>query len=90
MLRAIEVCSDTAVRLARTADPPRGTRQMSAEVAHAPGMSTSKPPKQPEPALRPTKRNEENVVKHEQAKGEVRPDGPGDDSAPVKPASDKH
>lgn len=49
-----------------------------------------KPPKQPEPALLPTKRNEENVVKQEQAKGEVRPDGPGDDTAPVTPESAKH
>ncbi|MDB4962859.1 MAG: hypothetical protein JWP01_2858 [Myxococcales bacterium] len=53
-------------------------------------MSTPKPPKDPTPALRPTDRNEENVVKQEQAKGEVRPDGPGDDTAPVKPESGKH
>jgi len=29
--------------------------------------------------------DEDNVVRQEQAKGEVRPDGPGDDTAPVKP-----
>ncbi len=27
----------------------------------------------------------DNVVKEEQAKGDVRPDGPGDESAPVEP-----
>ncbi|MGE0401626.1 MAG: hypothetical protein AB7T06_33300 [Kofleriaceae bacterium] len=27
----------------------------------------------------------DNVVKEEQQKGEVRPDGPGDDTAPVEP-----
>jgi len=53
-------------------------------------MPTPKPPKQSTPPLRPTKRNEENVVREEQAKGEVRPDGPGDDTAPVKPETDKH
>lgn len=53
-------------------------------------MNTPPPPEQPAPALRPTGRNEENVVKQEQAKGEVRPDGPGDDTAPVKPESTKH
>ncbi len=54
------------------------------------GMNTPKSPKQPAPPLRPTKRNEENVVKQEQAKGDVRPDGPGDETAPVTPESDKH
>lgn len=29
--------------------------------------------------------DEDNVVRQEQAKGDVRPDGPGDDTAPVKP-----
>jgi hypothetical protein len=28
---------------------------------------------------------EDNVVKKEQQKGDVRPDGPGDDTAPVEP-----
>ena len=48
-----------------------------------------KPPKEPAPPLRPTERNEENVVKEEQAKGVVRPDGPGDETAPVTPESEK-
>ncbi|MGE0400987.1 MAG: hypothetical protein AB7T06_30035 [Kofleriaceae bacterium] len=30
----------------------------------------------------------DNVVKEEQEKGEVRPDGPGDDTAPVEPDPD--
>lgn len=29
--------------------------------------------------------DDDNVVRQEQAKGEVRPDGPGDQTAPVKP-----
>lgn len=28
---------------------------------------------------------DDNIVKEEQAKGEVRPDGPGDETAPVTP-----
>jgi hypothetical protein len=40
-----------------------------------------------EPRKLPEKEtDEDNVVRQEQAKGEVRPDGPGDDTAPVKPA----
>ena len=49
-----------------------------------------KPPTQSTPPLRPTDRNTENVVKQEQAKGDIRPDGPGDETAPVAPESDKH
>lgn len=50
---------------------------------------TAKLPKQSTPPLRPAKENQENVVREEQVKGEVRPDGPGDDTAPVKPETDK-
>ena len=53
-------------------------------------MNNPEHPTQSAPPLRPTKRNEENVVKQEQAKGDVRPDGPGDDTAPVTPEADKH
>lgn len=31
--------------------------------------------------------DEDNVVRQEQAKGTVRPDGPGDETAPVEPDS---
>ena len=39
--------------------------------------------------LPPAETDEDNVVRQEQAKGEVRPDGPGDETAPVKPARPK-
>lgn len=65
--------------------------RVSAAIACRTGVTTPKPPQpQPEPPLRPTDRNKENVLQQEQSKGEVRPDGPGDDTAPVKPESDKH
>lgn len=53
-------------------------------------MIPAKPQKDTTPPLRPTDRNKENVVEQEQAKGDVRPDGPGDDTAPVLPESAKH
>lgn len=37
------------------------------------------------PQLPPRETDEDNVVRQEQSKGEVRPDGPGDETAPVKP-----
>lgn len=39
------------------------------------------PAKKPAPKLPEVK--DDNVVKEEQSKGEVRPDGPGDETAPV-------
>jgi hypothetical protein len=63
---------------------------VSAELARATEMNPPKPPKQSTPPLRPAQENQENVVKRESSKGEVRPDGPGDDTAPVKPASENH
>ena len=44
-----------------------------------------KPPKQPSGPKLPEKKTE-NVVKEELTKGDVRPDGPGDETAPVEPA----
>lgn len=41
------------------------------------------PKQQPAPKL-PEKKTE-NVVQEELTKGDVRPDGPGDETAPVKP-----
>lgn len=43
-----------------------------------------KPAKQP-PAPKLPEKKTENVVKEELTKGDVRPDGPGDETAPVKP-----
>jgi hypothetical protein len=55
---------------------------VSPGIAGADCMTVSKkPPKAP--TLPEVK--SDNVVKEEQAKGEVRPDGPGDESAPVEP-----
>lgn len=55
-------------------------------------MHTPKPPQAPKrstPPLRPAEEDQENVVKKEQAKGDVRPDGPGDETAPVVPETPK-
>jgi hypothetical protein len=43
-----------------------------------------KPPKQPSGPKLPEKKTE-NVVQEELTKGDVRPDGPGDETAPVEP-----
>ncbi len=37
------------------------------------------------PAPKLPEKEADNVVKEEQQKGEVRPDGPGDETAPVEP-----
>ena len=47
-------------------------------------MTTPKSPKSVPPPLRPAQEDQENVVEKEQSKGEVRPDGPGDETAPVE------
>jgi hypothetical protein len=55
-------------------------------------MTTPTPKQAPKPEAIPPKLPEvpeDNVVKEEQAKGEVRPDGPGDETAPVKPESER-
>jgi hypothetical protein len=36
------------------------------------------------PKLPPSFTDEDNVVRQEQSKGKVRPDGPGDETAPVE------
>jgi hypothetical protein len=41
------------------------------------------PRKSPDPDK--VDKDDDNVVRKELAKGEVRPDGPGDESAPVEP-----
>lgn len=41
------------------------------------------------PPILPRDPNDENVVQKELSKGEVRPDGPGDETAPVKPEVEK-
>lgn len=52
------------------------------------GMTKPKHSKPPAAPLRPARENQENVVKQEQSKGEVRPDGPGDATAPVETPKD--
>jgi len=47
-------------------------------------MTKPAPKKQP-PATKLPEKPEDNVVKEELTKGEVRPDGPGDETAPVEP-----
>lgn len=37
------------------------------------------------PPIPPRETDEDNVVRQEQSKGVVRPDGPGDETAPVTP-----
>jgi hypothetical protein len=46
---------------------------------------TDPEPKQAPPIPRPIQTDDDNVVKQEQAKGTVRPDGPGDETAPTEP-----
>jgi hypothetical protein len=53
-------------------------------------MTKQTPAKQSTPPLRPARENQENVVEKEVSKGDVRPDGPGDETAPVTPERDHH
>ena len=41
------------------------------------------------PKIPPRETDDDNVVRQEQSKGEVRPDGPGDETAPVKTEVEK-
>jgi hypothetical protein len=41
------------------------------------------------PRIPPREDDSDNVVRQEQSKGEVRPDGPGDETAPVKTEQEK-
>jgi hypothetical protein len=41
------------------------------------------------PKIPPAETDDDNVVRQEQSKGEVRPDGPGDETAPVKSEPEK-
>jgi hypothetical protein len=41
------------------------------------------------PPIPPRETDDDNVVRQENAKGEVRPDGPGDDTAPVTTEQEK-
>jgi len=43
-----------------------------------------RPPPKKYPKLPPAFTDEDNVVRQEQSKGTVRPDGPGDATAPVE------
>jgi hypothetical protein len=52
-------------------------------------MPDKNEPERSTPPLRPARENQENVVEKEQSKGEVRPDGPGDETAPVTPERDE-
>jgi len=54
----------------------------SAQLAS--GMSEKQYPKIP-----PSETDPDNVVRQEQSKGEVRPDGPGDSTAPVMTEKEK-
>ncbi|MBA3391669.1 MAG: hypothetical protein H0T89_03445 [Deltaproteobacteria bacterium] len=53
-------------------------------------MTTPTVPKQPNPPLPPVDKDDDNEVRKELSKGDVRPDGPGDETAPVKPEPEKH
>jgi hypothetical protein len=44
-----------------------------------------KTPPPPRPAQKLPEKEETNVVRKELEKGEARPDGPGDETTPVKP-----
>ncbi|HEY5951442.1 MAG TPA: hypothetical protein VIV40_38375 [Kofleriaceae bacterium] len=46
-------------------------------------------PTKQDPKLPPAETDDDNVVRQENSKGEVRPDGPGDETAPVKPEPEK-
>lgn len=53
-------------------------------------MTTPKSPTPTTPPLRPASEDtKENVVEQEAGKGKVRPDGPGDETAPVPPETPK-
>jgi hypothetical protein len=41
------------------------------------------------PKIPPRETDDDNVVRQEQSKGDVRPDGPGDATAPVKTEPEK-
>lgn len=41
------------------------------------------------PKIPPLETDDDNVVREEQSKGEVRPDGPGDETSPVKSEAEK-
>jgi hypothetical protein len=41
------------------------------------------------PKIPPSETDADNVVRQDQAKGDVRPDGPGDETAPVKTEPEK-
>ena len=48
-------------------------------------MTEPKPPTTPPPTPHKPEVDDDNPVRKELGKGDVRPDGPGDDSAPVEP-----
>jgi hypothetical protein len=49
-------------------------------------VRSRKPPREKYPPIpRPVETDADNVVRQENAKGTVRPDGPGDETAPVEP-----
>lgn len=45
----------------------------------------TKPTTKKYPPIPPRETDDDNVVRQEQSKGVVRPDGPGDETAPVTP-----
>ena len=49
-------------------------------------VATRKPTRKKYPPIpRPVETDDDNVVRQENSKGTVRPDGPGDETAPVEP-----
>ena len=48
-------------------------------------MENKKHDKKPPPAQKLPEKPEDNPVREELTKGEARPDGPGDETAPVEP-----
>lgn len=68
------------------------SKQKKPASAQKPATTQQKPanarpgaPKRYPPIPRPYETDEDNVVRQAQAKGKVRPDGPGDETAPVEP-----
>ncbi|MEO8698756.1 MAG: hypothetical protein ABI867_01900 [Kofleriaceae bacterium] len=68
--------------IARRAHAPDRASSAFAARLGMPNPTQPKQPRQPEKLAEP---EEDNVVRKELSKGDVRPDGPGDETAPVAP-----
>ncbi|MEJ7596528.1 MAG: GNAT family N-acetyltransferase [Kofleriaceae bacterium] len=72
---------ETAIYLAKSLC----AADQGAQLAARSDMTEPKPPQTPHPTPHKPEVDDDNPVRKELAKGDVRPDGPGDDSAPVVP-----